>query len=461
MVAISALFEKYQRCRIDCDKADSLRKTARYFMGSICERKYSEEAKMKKVVNLIIALLSLLCIIGTIKLSSLPLLPMFSASSFWYTPASVRESFALLYDIFVSFLLSAIFYFLVEVLPENLRLHRGKKLISNDVNILLKNMEQIVSITKQIFQIETDTPFSMDVVHINGNTAHAHEEVSYHTEIFEKNKKRKTCVRQAGEFDSIIKSCISTVEKQLQNIRRYDTFFASDVKFVEIITRIESCKFISYYKKERDKPVECFLFANSGDCFLDFYHLYTSLQKCNFHTEFSKTVIDTPEEALRYKERRNSGELLKIAALYQHNRTKAYEHENPIILCEDSEKEKNTIMLIHKFMPGSSVYSWNQIEPDLLKNSHLLIVLGTSKNLKISENELSAKIFFFIGKMIFIKTMNHPKQPENIEKVFYQKKLSILGFSIFSDHPTPGEISRLTSAIDNYIRDKYKLELTL
>lgn len=416
---------------------------------------------MKKIVNWIIAAASLLCTIGAVKLSSLPLFPMFSESSFWYTPPAARESFSLLYDSFVGFLLSALFYFLVEVLPESLRLHRGKKLISNYVNILLKNMQEIISITKQVFQIDTDPPFLKDVVHINGDTTHAHQEISYDTEIYYKTGKRKTGIRQAGEFDSVIKSCISSIEKQLQNIRRYDAFFASDEEFVEVLTRIESCAFIAYYKKERESPVECFKFANSGECFVDFCHLYTSLEKCNFHTEFSKTVIDTPEESLRYKERRKSGELLNIAVSYQKKRIAAYTNENPIILCQDIEKEKNTILLIEQSVPGASVYGWDQIEPDLLKNSRLLIVLGASKNLNIPEEELPAKIFFFTGKTIFIPSMNHPKQTERVEKIFYQKDLSILQFPVFSGHPTPAETRRLTSAIDQYVRDKYHLTLTL
>ena len=91
--------------------------------------------KMKRAINSIIALLSLLCLIGAVKLSSLPLWPSFSENSFWYTSPTVRESFSLLYDMFVGFLLSAVFYFGVEVLPEILKLHRGKKLICNYINM--------------------------------------------------------------------------------------------------------------------------------------------------------------------------------------------------------------------------------------------------------------------------------------------------------------------------------------
>ena len=65
---------------------------------------------MKRKINEIVVILSLLCLIGAVKLSSLPLWPSFSEYSFWYTSPAVRESFSLLYDVFVGFLLSAIFY---------------------------------------------------------------------------------------------------------------------------------------------------------------------------------------------------------------------------------------------------------------------------------------------------------------------------------------------------------------
>ena len=61
----------------------------------------------------------------------------------------------MIYDICVGFLLSAIFYFLVDVLPEKTRAHRGKVLVRNYVNSLLEQMEKIISICFQIYGIET------------------------------------------------------------------------------------------------------------------------------------------------------------------------------------------------------------------------------------------------------------------------------------------------------------------
>lgn len=85
---------------------------------------------MKRNINGMIALLSLLCLIGTVKLSSLPLLPLFSEDSFWYTSATVRESFSLLYDLFVGFLLSAVFYFIVEYLKRQRSRTSSRKSVS-------------------------------------------------------------------------------------------------------------------------------------------------------------------------------------------------------------------------------------------------------------------------------------------------------------------------------------------
>lgn len=416
---------------------------------------------MKRAINSIIALLSLLCLIGAVKLSSLPLWPSFSENSFWYTSPTVRESFSLLYDMFVGFLLSAVFYFGVEVLPEILKLHRGKKLICNYINILLENMEQIISITTQVFQIDTTKIYLKDLVRLSGNTTHSHEEVSYSTTTYYNSGKRKTGVKSGGEFDSIIKSCIATIEAQLQNIRRYSSFFASDERFLEIITRIEACEFISNYRKERSNPAPCFLYANSGECFWDFYRLYSELRKFSIHTEFSKTVIDTPEQAALYKKRRDSGEMLYNAAEYQQKRTEAYANEKPVILSQDIIKGQNIIAIIQKSVPESCVYNQDEVDPSCLKSSQLLIILGKNIDLKLVGAEVPPKTFCFVGRIVSTKPAKRSNRTDNVEEVFYQKSISLLGISIFAEHPTLTDIHNLTSAVDEYIRDKYELELLL
>lgn len=133
---------------------------------------------MKKYINALILALTIFCLIGAIKLSTLPLLPCFSECSFWYTSAMERESFLLLYDIFVGFLLSALFYFLVDVIPEMLKLHRGRRLISNYINSLLESMEKILSICFQVYKIDTAEPYVKDLVKLQGSVSYANEEIS-------------------------------------------------------------------------------------------------------------------------------------------------------------------------------------------------------------------------------------------------------------------------------------------
>lgn len=417
---------------------------------------------MKRNINGMIALLSLLCLIGTVKLSSLPLLPLFSEDSFWYTSATVRESFSLLYDLFVGFLLSAVFYFIVEALPEMLKLYRGKKLICNDMNILLENMEQIISVTMAVFQINAGEVYLKDLECLNGNIAHSNEEISYTTSIYYvKSSKRKTGVKSGAEFDSIIKSCIATIETRLQSIMRYSSFWASDVRFLEIITCIEVCEFISLYRKREDDSIPCFLYANAGKHFLDFYHLYGKLCKFKIHTEFSKTVIDTPEEAASYKRKRESGEMLHNFVAFQQKRRDAYANEKPVILSQNPIKDKSIIAIIQKDILESCVYNWNEIDPSCLIDSKLLIVLDKNIKLNSIDFKSSPKIFYFTGRITPIRLTRHCNNANNIEEVFYRKTISMLGISLFAEHPTLTDIHNLTSAVNEYVRDKYELELLL
>lgn len=417
---------------------------------------------MKRKINEIVVILSLLCLIGAVKLSSLPLWPSFSEYSFWYTSPAVRESFSLLYDVFVGFLLSAIFYFMVEVFPEMRKLHRGKKLICSDMNILLEKMEQIISITTQVFQIDVAKIDLKDLECLNGNTSHSNEEVSYTTSVyFVKPIKRKTGVKTGEEFDSIIKSCIATMETKLQSIMRYSSFWASDAKLLEIIIRIETCEFISNYRKRVGNSIPCFLYANAGKHFWDFYHLYGELCKLKIHTEFSKTVIDTPEEAALYKRKRESGELRDSVVVYQQKRIDAYTNEKPVILSPNIIKDKSIIAIIQKDIPESCAYNWNEIDPSCLKDSKLLIVLGKNLDSNLIDSKVPPKIFYFSGRIVPIRLTRQSNKANNIEEVFYQQPISMLGISGFAEHPTLTDIHNLTSAVNEYVKDKYELELLL
>ena len=89
------------------------------------------------------------------------------------------------------------------------------------------------------------------------------------------------------------------------------------------------------------------------------------------------------------------------------------------------------------------------------------IILGKNIDLKLVGAEVPPKTFCFVGRIVSTKPAKRSNRTDNVEEVFYQKSISLLGISIFAEHPTLTDIHNLTSAVDEYIRDKYELELLL
>lgn len=71
------------------------------------------------------------------------------------------------------------------------------------------------------------------------------------------------------------------------------------------------------------------------------------------------------------------------------------------------------------------------------------------------------KIFYFSGRIVPIRLTRQSNKANNIEEVFYQQPISMLGISGFAEHPTLTDIHNLTSAVNEYVKDKYELELLL
>ena len=139
----------------------------------------------------------------------------------------------------------------------------------------------------------------------------------------------------------------------------------------------------------------------------------------------------------------------------------AYANEKPVILSQDIIKDQNIIAIIQKSVPESCVYNQDEVDPSCLKSSQLLIILGKNIDLKPVGAEVPPKTFCFVGRIVSTKPAKRSNRTDNVEEVFYQKSISMLGISIFAEHPTLTDIHNLTSAVDEYIRDKYELELLL
>ena len=104
---------------------------------------------MKKFINYVLLLGTIVSVVVALKFSALPIAPFIPTrwAAFWISSAEEQQKYVLLYDTAVGFIMSALFYFIVDEIPNEVRLHRAKRLIALQINQLVRDMEQIIDIT--------------------------------------------------------------------------------------------------------------------------------------------------------------------------------------------------------------------------------------------------------------------------------------------------------------------------
>ena len=157
---------------------------------------------MKKRINYALLIITILCLVIAIKLSSMPVFEFLPnpIKSFFITAPHTQEQFSFIYDLAMGFILSALFYFIVDVVPEQIKIHKAKKLLSHQVNRLLEYMEQIISIIVSVYERNPNLNelTNKDFLILDGETIIANQEISYLTTTYYSNGKRETAVHSYG-----------------------------------------------------------------------------------------------------------------------------------------------------------------------------------------------------------------------------------------------------------------------
>ena len=157
---------------------------------------------MKKRINCILLLITIICLVIAIRLSSMPIftfLPDYIKSIF-ITSSSIKEQYSFVYDVSMGIILSALFYFIVDVIPEKIKIHKAKKILSFQINRLLEYMEQIISLIVSVYERnpKLNELADKDFLILNGETQLPNSEISYLTTTYCKNGKEKTAVHSYG-----------------------------------------------------------------------------------------------------------------------------------------------------------------------------------------------------------------------------------------------------------------------
>lgn len=398
-----------------------------------------------------------------VKYSSLPVISVLpeKAKDFWISTEEEQYKYSLIYNICLAFFTSSIFYCFVEVIPEKLKYKRVISLIQREINQLISSSEVIISLIIAVYKLpeEIDTLTEKDFLIIDSDTKTPLKEISYHQSLFFLNFARKTGYRKYGTLNEIVKSNLNEISKYVQKIKKYEYFYGSNTKFIELLQKIEDCGFLVLYQglEENDNPL--FRFADSAKKVESFVELYRELLSLKLHSEFSVTKLETPEETKMYEEKRSTGTYLKeIAEVQIKQREKV--KENPCVIIHGDKYTSQLIVtnLSKELFAIKAKISQIKRE-DLSIFKHIILVIDSDsyeEMLKI-HNGLSDDV-----NLIILQETNFPlysvknkfNKAHNILKFKALTRLFNTSFYFYKNEPSKKTIGSIRKQLETFTNRK-------
>ena len=390
---------------------------------------------------------------------------------FWTSSSDAQQKYALLYDIANGFIMSALFYFVIEEIPDKVRIHKAKYLISPQINQLAENMERIIAVIVKKYNRNPKLSelTEKDFFILNGDVRRPAEEISYLTTTYSvKKKKRKTAVHQYGTINALVKDNVSSIQKLLDTIKNYEYFYASDERLVECIRNIENCALIRWYakneKSKNDRP--CFLFEDTSKTMFHFITLYLELLKRKFHTEYTVTILDNAEETEQYRNDRENGTLIQFICDAQAKRKNAAA-SNPVAIIGGSKY--TTDILISQLQRNfiAEYLTLNDIEDigsDKLNSfKYVVFVIDSDTRDRIihflNTNDISSDILLLSEQTILKKGIRKKVSRKNhiIDEWFFRTSFHIsrFPFMFYKHEPSGKNIAAIQKKLETTL---YKIE---
>lgn len=373
---------------------------------------------MKRFINWILLLGTIISAVVALKFAALPVATFipYKWAEFWITSVEDQQKYVLVYDISVGFIMSALFYFIVEEIPDRVRIRKAKRLIKMQINQLVEYMEQIIDIVIEKYNRNQNIRelTQKDFLILDGETQYTTEEISYLTTTYcVKGKRRKTAVHQYGNINQLVKDNSRRILNNIAIIKNYEYFYASDSRLVECIRKIEGCALIRYYMtdKDKNKNTPCFQLCGTSAAMIDFVNLYIELLKRKFHTEYTVTTLDSKEETEKYSNDRKSGRLLQGVIDIQNQRYNTA-LTNPTAVISGPKYTTDILVSQLKRRFAAAYLSIDDLEIDKL-NAYKYVVFVIDSDTKdvithiLNTNHISARVLL-LTEQTFLK--NHLKR---------------------------------------------------
>lgn len=424
---------------------------------------------MKKIINWILLLGTVISTIVALKYSSLPV-PAFvpdRLSEFWVSSIEEQQEYVLLYDIAVGFILSALFYFVVEEIPDRVRRHKAKHLINLQINYLLEYMEQIISIVIAKYKRNGNLKelAQKDFLILDGETRLSIEEISYlTTTYYTKTRKKKTAFYQYGTVNNTIKDNLKYILDNISQIKNYEYFYASDNLLVECIRRIESCNLIRYYCKNNDilKEIPCFELHDTSIAMIEFVNLYLRLLKLKIHDEYTITTLDDKEVTERYHNDRETGALLQNVFTIQ-KEWQEIAAANPTVVISSKKYTTDILVSQLKRRLTATYFFIDDIQKESLEGFKFIVFVVDSISKKavirlLKEIDIQSEILLLTERKFFRNSIKDRYNERIIGEIFFKScfKATYLPVVYYKEEPSEESIRAIASQIETILYGKHK-----
>ena len=425
---------------------------------------------MKKIINWFLLIGTIISTGIAIKYSAIPVLSFLpdNIAEFWITTTEEQQQYVLIYDLAVGFIMSSLFYFVVEEIPSYVRIRKAKLLLNPHINQLVEKMEQLISAV--IAQYGCNTNLKMlaqkDFLQLDGEKEIAKQEISYlTTTYYKKTNKKKTAVRAPSTIGTLVKNNLRAILREIEKIKNYEYFYATDENLVECIRNIEGCKLVRFYLKDNGNSQEntpCFIMHGTSTAMAEFVQFYLQLIKLKYHTEYSITEMDTEEETIKYRNDRESGILLQ-GVLEKQKEHRNLAVANPTVLVHG---EKYTSKIIAREITSKIIALQQTIneakEKDLTGFKYVVLVIDTlsSKEMVnlIHEAKLPTNIILLTEQKLYFKKYAQKLRNNNVNvitELYFKNAVEICSMQVNKEEPSEKSIAEMTRKIEDIVYGKH------
>ncbi len=373
----------------------------------------------------------------------------------------------LMYNLAIAFIMSLVFYLLVDYYPRRKLRNTGFILIQNEYTSLYNHIYQILEVTKKYINIEKplEEMVERDWTSISGIVVP--NDLLVLSEKKEKNKKTKiktqvpvpAGIRRPESLDKYIKYCIKVIQRDLKVIKSYENYYSSDNDFLKCLLRIENSTFIKHYEKE----ASCFLYGDAAKNIYELQKIYFDLKKFQVHYYDTEVIIDTSTAAMVYKEKYIAKTLMTDWNNFQKRKIELYLLTYRIIFHDSSLESKTIVEWINQSLIADTMLLTNSIQ--MKEKSDLEVYIFSFFQLaylkRISQSPAALKIVI-VRTPILSYLVEKYLQRLGWKDTFFittPSRIKLLKWDINKEEPSRLSMDRITQFIVQKFNDKNNLRL--